>query len=348
MNLSLVFFAATPPEARGGAYDLMLTAARAADEAGLEAVWTPERHFHPFGGAFPRPSLTSAAIAATTRRIHVRAGSVVLPLDHPVRVTEDWSVVDNLSGGRVGVSFASGWSRGDFLLAAQPYARRHEVLWRDLETVRALWRGDHVTCVDRDGNTYNPLILPRPVQQELPVWVTTAASPESARSAGRIGANLLTHTLGQTFPQLAELVAAYRSARREVPGVGRVTVMLHTYLEQVTEQAARTARIPLQSYLRASIGLSAASLARLGVELPTEDLSEDDWDALLGYAATRYIGTSSLIGSPARCHEVLEQLADLGVDEVGCLVDFGVPDGAVLRSLALLVDVHADLRARDR
>jgi len=47
------------------------------------AVWTPERHFHAFGGLFPNPSVTSAAVAAVTTRIQIRAGSVVLPLHHP-------------------------------------------------------------------------------------------------------------------------------------------------------------------------------------------------------------------------------------------------------------------------
>ena len=52
-----------------------------------------------------------------TERIEIRAGSVVLPLHNPIRCAEDWSVVDNLSNGRVGLSFASGWHANDFALA---------------------------------------------------------------------------------------------------------------------------------------------------------------------------------------------------------------------------------------
>ena len=45
----------------------------------------PERHFHPFGGTYPNPSVTGAAIAAATSRVRIRAGSVVAPL-HPLRI----------------------------------------------------------------------------------------------------------------------------------------------------------------------------------------------------------------------------------------------------------------------
>ncbi|HEY0172712.1 MAG TPA: aminotransferase class III-fold pyridoxal phosphate-dependent enzyme, partial [Pyrinomonadaceae bacterium] len=87
-------------------YDLLIEGARFADRHGFEAVWIPERHFHAFGGLSPAPSVVAAALARETERICLRAGSVVLPLHHAVRVAEEWAVVDNLSRGRAGVSFA--------------------------------------------------------------------------------------------------------------------------------------------------------------------------------------------------------------------------------------------------
>ena len=102
IDFSLFYFAADAAEAAGGKYRLLLEGAKYADEHGFSAVWTPERHFHPFGGLYPNAALTGAAVAAVTRRIGIRAGSVVLPLHNPIRVAEEWSVVDNLSNGRVG------------------------------------------------------------------------------------------------------------------------------------------------------------------------------------------------------------------------------------------------------
>ena len=114
-------------------------------------MWTPERHFHEFGGLYPNPALTSAAVAVVTERIEIRAGSVVLPLHNPIRVAEDWSVVDNLSNGRVGLSFASGWHANDFALAPENFERRRELMAEGIETVRALWRGESVPVRSGDG-----------------------------------------------------------------------------------------------------------------------------------------------------------------------------------------------------
>src|SRR5437868_15224370 len=137
MDYSLFFFA---DSAAPGAdkYRLLLDCARFADRHGFTAVWTPERHFHPFGGLYPNPSVTGAAIAAITENVKIRAGSVVLPLHNPVRVAEEWSVIDNISKGRVGISVASGWHTDDFVLMPDSYADRKEVMLRQIETVRKL------------------------------------------------------------------------------------------------------------------------------------------------------------------------------------------------------------------
>ena len=97
-------------------YELLLEGAKFADANGFNAVWTPERHFHAFGGPYPNPAVTGAAVAAVTRNIAVRAGSCVAPLHHPARIAEEWAVIDNLTGGRAAIGIASGWQPDDFIL----------------------------------------------------------------------------------------------------------------------------------------------------------------------------------------------------------------------------------------
>ena len=65
------------------------------------------------------------------------------------------------------------------------------------------------------GETVEVRTLPRPVQAELPVWVTTAGNPETFEAAARIGAHVLTHLLGQSVEEVAEKVALYRRAWQE-------------------------------------------------------------------------------------------------------------------------------------
>jgi alkanesulfonate monooxygenase SsuD/methylene tetrahydromethanopterin reductase-like flavin-dependent oxidoreductase (luciferase family) len=74
--------------------------------------------------------------------------------------------------------------------------------------------------------------LPRPIQAELPIWVTTAGSVESFESAGQIGANILTHLLGQSIEDITEKIRVYREAREKAghEGPGVVSLMLHTFV----------------------------------------------------------------------------------------------------------------------
>ena len=151
IKFSLYYFGNYWPEFRDDKYDLIFSTARFADQHGFEAVWIPERHFDSFGGFSPNPSVVAAALARETERIQLRAGSVALPLHHPIRVAEEWAVVDNLSKGRVGISFASGWHRNDFVLAPNSYHNRREMMNDGIEMVRRLWRGESVSVPGVDG-----------------------------------------------------------------------------------------------------------------------------------------------------------------------------------------------------
>src|SRR5437588_4280495 len=151
MDFSLFYFASADVGESADKYRLLIEGAKFADKHGFSAVWTPERHFHEFGGLYPNPSITSAAIATVTERIQIRAGSVVLPLHDPLLVAEEWAMVDNLSHGRAAIAFASGWHANDFVIAPENYANRREIMLQRIETVRRLWRGENVRRRDADG-----------------------------------------------------------------------------------------------------------------------------------------------------------------------------------------------------
>src|SRR5580658_9966976 len=108
-QFSLFFFSADSAEREDGKYLTLLDSAKFADEHGFAAVWTPERHFQRLGGLYGSPSVTGAALAVVTRRISIRAGSVVVPLQNALRVAEEWAMIDNLLNGRVAIAAASGW-----------------------------------------------------------------------------------------------------------------------------------------------------------------------------------------------------------------------------------------------
>ncbi|MBM7094068.1 LLM class flavin-dependent oxidoreductase, partial [Streptomyces sp. S12] len=75
------------------------------------------------------------------------------------------------------------------------------------------WRGQPVTRRNGVGEQIQVNCLPRPIQRELPVWITAATSPQTFESAGKIGANVLSHLTGQTPEALAEKIKLYRQTR---------------------------------------------------------------------------------------------------------------------------------------
>jgi natural product biosynthesis luciferase-like monooxygenase protein len=339
-------------------YDLLFEGARFADREGFSAVWTPECHFHAFGGMYPNPAMTSAALAAITTRVKIRAGSSVLPLHHPIRVAEDWAVVDNISHGRVGVSFAAGWQPNDFVIAPEVFATRKQELFERIKVVRRLWRGESVAFDNPLGSSVDIKTLPRPIQAEIPVWVTAAGSPETFEQAGTLGLRLLTHLLGQNLTDVAAKISLYHAAWRQAghAGSGHVTMMLHTFVGDDNVAVRETVREPMKAYLRSAMDLvrQAAWTFPTFVQRSTgngktpleimesEPLSEADMDALLEHAFARYYDTSALFGSPQRCLAMVALLRDAGVDEIGCLIDFGVQADEVLlhlRDLKNLMDL---------
>ncbi|MGH6747547.1 MupA/Atu3671 family FMN-dependent luciferase-like monooxygenase [Novosphingobium sp.] len=345
-GFSLFYFASSSAGSAAENYQLLLEGARFADEHGFEAVWTPERHFHAFGGPYPNPSVASAAIAAVTSRVGIRAGSVVGTLHHPLRIAEEWAVVDNLSGGRVGLAFASGWQPNDFVLNPSAFADRPGTLKACMEDVRALWRGEARRFPGPLGSDVEVLTYPRPVQGELPCWITSAGNVETFIEAGRVGAYVLTHLLGQSIEEVAEKIAAYRQAWREAghAGEGHATLMLHTFLGEDEAQVRDAVRGPLIEYLRTSTALlhqhawAFPAFRRPGgvaadTQVDLGALSEEETEALLEHAFERYFETSGLFGTPEDNLPLVRRLGELGVDEIGCLIDFGIETERVLAHL---------------
>ncbi|MGB7318942.1 MAG: MupA/Atu3671 family FMN-dependent luciferase-like monooxygenase [Planktotalea sp.] len=335
-------------------YELLLEGAKFADDHGFCAVWTPERHFHAFGGPYPNPSVTGAAVAAVTKNIGVRSGSCVAPLHHPARIAEEWSVIDNLTNGRAGLAMASGWQPDDFVLRPENTPPDNKPALMDtIDKVRKLWRGEAVEFPKADGGMHAVVTQPRPVSKEVPIWVTTAGNPETWKEAGAIGANVLTHLLGQSIDEVAGKITLYHDALREAghdPSDFKVTLMLHTFIAETREIAREIAREPMKDYLRSAAGLIKqyawafpAFKRPEGVDnafqLDLGSLEEDELEGILDFAFQRYFEDSGLFGTVQDCMSKVDALKRIGVNEVACLIDYGIGTEQVLEGLKPLAEV---------
>ena len=360
MDLSVMFFGsddASGPGRHAAKYEDILAIAAEADRLGFVAVWTPERHFQQFGQVFPNPGVLGAALAVATERIGIRAGSLVLPLHHPLRVVEDWAVVDNLSGGgRIGISVAAGWHSADFVLAPGHYADRRDRAVRDIPLLRRLWAGEAAEFVDGTGRIVAVRPQPRPVSPALPLWLTTSGRAETWETAGRLRTNVLGAAIAYTREQLAERIGRYRkaydrgydsaydSAAPAAPAGGAergtVTLMAHAYLGVSDEEVRRKVRSPLMDYLKSYVAQTASN--READDRVTA-LNEAQRETLAEFAFERYLAWGGLLGTEPTCRKTLLDLRDLGVDEVACFVDFGLAREDVLAGLRRLAVIRRDI-----
>lgn len=343
LDFSLFFFSGDGSHAVGDKYRLLCEAARFADQHDFAAVWTPERHFQDFGGLYPNPSVLGAALAMITERIQIRAGSVALPLHSPIRVAEEWAVVDNLSHGRVGIALASGWHTRDFVLAPTAYEQRRALMFEQISLIRRLWAGETVTLSGVGAEPVELSVLPRPIQPALPIWITTTGTLETWRKAGEIGANVLATLINQSLDDLRRRIALYRETRAahgHDPQQGQVVVMLHTFVGEDNAAIKAQVRAPLLDYLQTFLAQFHTLMADdLGVDLA--QIAEQDQAVILSFAFDRYFERTSLLGTPDKCARLLDHLGAIGVDEIACLIDFGLEPDVVLDGLQHLDRLRA-------
>ncbi len=336
MEFGLMFFASSEDSLSGNIYELVKQCAIYGDENDFSSIWVPERHFTEFGGVYNNPAILHAAIAGVTKRIKLNSGSVVLPIHDPIRVAEEWSMVDNLSNGRVGLSIASGWNPNDFVFFPDHYANKHQVMYEGIETVRRLWNEEAIERRGGNGKTSQVRIYPSPVQKQIPLYITTSGNPEGFEKAGSLGLNILTAVLDQTLEDLSEKIVLYRKKREENgfdPSTGKVSLMLHTYVGEEETSTKEEARKPYCDFLKRNRGLLNGLAQNRNSSFSIDSLSEEDMDEFVNFLYDRFATTKGLIGSKESCMDMVEQTEAAGVDEIACLLDFGPPSYKILENL---------------
>jgi len=338
-EFSLFFFSADATERKERQYDMLLESSKFGDQHGFAAVWTPERHFQRFGGLYGSPSVTGAALAVLTKRISIRAGSVVLPLQNALRVAEEWAMIDNLSNGRVAIAAASGWHVNDFVLSPDTYKNRNQDMFDKIEMIRTLWRGGVVSLPNGAGVMTEVRVLPVPIQKELPIWMT-GQSDDTFFNAGKLGFNVLTANfiLKNSMNELVRKVQIYRDACKQYHGrPGHVTLMTHTYVAENEADIENVASPAMAEYIRVNIGMQQNHSAGAKEQKGFSTLTERDAEVMMKLQVNQNLHSPlSFIGTLDRCAQQAETLKQNGVDEIACLIDFGVGMGDVMASLRRL------------
>ncbi len=326
--------------------------AKQADQHKFSGMWIPERHFDPIGAPFSAPAIVASHILASTKNLSIGAGSIILPLHHPITVAEEWSTLDCLSEGRVRLAVASGWHPDDFILAPDQYVDRKAIFFEKITQLKQAWERGSYAGKNGNQTTATVSLFPRPTQKKCPLWVSVAEDDSVFIEAGRLGLNLLTHLLMQDVSTLARKVKLYHEnliAHGFAPEDHQVTLMVHTYIHLQPEVAYKKAFPALHQYFRAHMRLVAKIQES---EKEGELLSDEYFDRLV----EKFINEKSLIGTPGHCAKVLASFHAAGVTEIACLVDFGLSSEEILEGVntiayfmsnqpSLSLPVHCDIKA---
>ncbi len=157
-----------------------------AERIGYDDVWLTEHHFCDDGHA---PSILplAAAVAATTTRIRIGTGVLLLPLYNAVRVAEDGATIDILSNGRFELGVGVGYRPQEFAGLGVARSDRASLMDEGLEIIARLWAGERLSFRGRHYTLDDVALAPLPVQRPRPpLWVGGFA-PAAARRATRLG-----------------------------------------------------------------------------------------------------------------------------------------------------------------
>ena len=180
-----------------------------AEDLGFDGFAVGERHEDPFISSSPPVVLSN--IAARTSRIALFTGVTTLSLLDPVRAFEDYSTLDNLSGGRLELIIG----KGNGAAQAELFHVTTDDQWdrnrEGYELFRLLWESENVTWSGRfRPSLVNAKALPRPLQTRIRIWHGSATSTDSVDLAARHGDPIFSANVSNPVEPYAKLVRHYR------------------------------------------------------------------------------------------------------------------------------------------
>jgi probable LLM family oxidoreductase len=225
-----------------------------ADQLGLDVFGVGEHHRPDF--AVSAPAVVLAAAAARTKTIRLTSAVTVLSSDDPVRVHEEFSTLDLLSGGRAEImagrgSFIEsfplfGYDLGDY---DSLFAEKLGLLLKIRDSAAVTWSGEHRAHLTGQG------VYPRPTRP-IPLWIAVGGTPESVVRAGMLGLPLALAIIGGEPERFAPLVDFYRrAAARGGHDAATLPVGInsHGFIADTSEQASNEA-FPLFAEAMTRIG----------------------------------------------------------------------------------------------
>jgi natural product biosynthesis luciferase-like monooxygenase protein len=302
----------------------------AAENLRFDSLWATEHHFRYFGGMLPSPQVLLAAAAQRTRRMRLGSAVSILPMHNPLRIAEDFAMVDLLSNGRLDFGAGRGMHPLEYSVLGADWQTAQIRLVEALDVVVRAWSGDEFEWQGTHYRLPRLHVYPAPAQKpHPPIYVTANRDPESFQMVGGRGHHLM------TLPWIAS---------NEVQR-GRVEIYLETLRTAGHSVSTHEVFVMYPAY----VGESDAE-ARIEVEEPWARWREFALDALgldpskgdayqkvfahLDYGAM-VRDSRGVFGGPETCRMILQRVIDtVAPTHIGLVFHFGgLSQPKVLRSM---------------
>lgn len=179
------------------------------DEAGIDFFGIGEHHRPDY--AVASPEILLAALSTVTKKIKLGSAVSVISSSDPVKLYQDFSMIDLLSNGRAEIMAG----RGSFIESFPLFGfdlEDYDALFD--EKLRLLVQLNKEKVVNWKGKFRNPLvnqeIYPKPQQKQLPVWVAVGGTPSSVVRAGKLGLPVMFAIIGGEWRHFKPLIDYYK------------------------------------------------------------------------------------------------------------------------------------------
>ncbi|MCX7986829.1 MAG: LLM class flavin-dependent oxidoreductase [Bacteroidales bacterium] len=262
----------------------LLEEIKLADEVGLDVFGIGEHHRQDF--IIPSPAIVLAAAASITKKIRLSSAVVVLSSDDPVRVFQQFTLIDLISNGRAEIMVGRGSFIESFPLFGynlddyeELFEEKLNLLLQIREQEVVSWKGKFRAPLN------NQRIVPRPVQEKLPIWIAAGGSPQSAARAGKLGLPLAIAIIGGIPERFSNFVDLFRrealSAHNQVPPL---SINSHGFIADTDKEAYNIAFPAIKK-----------TMDQLGRERGWPPMSKEQFDFSVSLQGANFVGSPERI-----------------------------------------------------
>ncbi|WP_018755719.1 LLM class flavin-dependent oxidoreductase [Paenibacillus terrigena] len=294
-------------------YNEVLEQTIRAEEMNFDGVWFAEHHFSDFINS--SPAVLLAALSQRTNKIRLGVGVSVLPLHNPLRIAEDYAMVDLLSNGRLDLGLGSGFNQKEFDGFDISLEDKTERFNESLEVLRKAWSGKPFSHQGKFFQYKDLKLSVQPIQAPFPPhWIATS-SEEGVSHVASMGSNFMGLGFSKSRDELAKLIDTFKNMYLK-SGYGNpeqldIPVAFHVHVGETYADAESNAKGPYQLFMNTPNGTN------ISYEVLKQKFNP-------------------VIGSPDEVIKQIQSYSEIGVTNFMAVMNFGgLEHHKVLSSLDL-------------